>query len=320
MDIARNFQQLSYDRLSARNRQPTMLAVIIVSYNSAGVLPGLLDSLKAGLDGVDNFEVIVVDNESQDGSATLARAHPAVDRVIETGCNVGYSAGINAASAATSAMADLLILNPDIRLARGSVRILQAALLRSQRTGIAVPSIYDETGKIAKSVRREPSILTAWSEAILGGTRAAKLGIGEIVEHPALYRNGGKIAWASGAALLISGRVREAVGDWDESFFLYSEEVDYFQRTRAAGYDILYVPQARSVHIGGDYRSSSFLTNLMMANRIMYYQRHHDRCSSMVFRLGLVIGECMRLISPKSRTSAIAAALGFWSGRRKCKP
>lgn len=290
------------------------LAVVTVAYNSASVLPGLLDSLSAGLEGIAEYEVIVVDNDSHDNSVDLALAHPIGARVIRTGRNGGYSAGINAAAATIAPTADLLVLNPDIRLQPGSIRNLYRGLRRSPG-GVAVPQVRGEDGTVSKSIRREPSVATAWSEALLGGTLAARAGLGEVVDDPVLYRDGGTIEWATGAILLVSAKARRTVGDWDESFFLYSEEVDYLERVRRAGLGVLYVPAAQAVHIGGDYHSSDFLTALMTANRIVYHRRHHGALASALFRSGIVVGELIRLAVGSGHRSALQAALGLWRDR-----
>lgn len=295
-------------------RPAPALAVVTVAYNSASVLSGLLDSLSAGLEGIAEYEVIVVDNDSHDTSVDVALAHPIGARVIRTGRNGGYSAGINAAVATIAPAADLLVLNPDIRLQPGSVRNLYAGL-RNSSAGVAVPQVRGEDGTVSKSIRREPSIVTAWSEALLGGTLAARAGLGEVVADPVLYRNGGAIEWATGAILLVSAEARRTVGNWDESFFLYSEEVDYLQRVRGAGFDVLYVPAAQAVHIGGDYHSSDFLTALMTQNRIVYHRRHHAFLSSALFRSGIAVGEAIRLAVGSGHLSALSAALGLWRGR-----
>ena len=253
--------------------------------------------------------MIVVDNDSHDDSVDLARAHPIGARVIATGRNGGYSARINAATATIASSSDLLVLNPDIRLQPGSISRLYAAL-NSPSVGVAVPQVRGEDGDIAKSIRREPSIATAWSEALLGGTLAARLGLGEIVASSSLYRDGGRIEWATGAILLVTAKARELIGDWDESFFLYSEEVDYLQRTRAAGLDVLYVPSSQAVHIGGDYHSSDFLSALMTTNRLKYYRRHHGALASALFQSGIVVGEAMRLVIGSGRRAVLNAALG----------
>jgi N-acetylglucosaminyl-diphospho-decaprenol L-rhamnosyltransferase len=285
------------------------LSIVTVTYNSASVLPGLLDSLSAGLEGIEQYEVIVVDNDSRDQSADLAVAHPIGATVIRTGRNGGYSAGINAATATIDASADLLVLNPDIRLQPGSISRLYAGLCISS-VGVAVPQVRSEDGVLAKSIRREPSIATAWSEALLGGRLAARMGLGEIVDSTSLYREGGRIEWATGAILLISSNARELVGDWDDSFFLYSEEVDYLHRVRCAGLDILYVPSSHATHIGGDYHSSDFLSALMTTNRIKYYRRHHGTLTSALFRAGIVVGEAMRLVIGSGHRAVLSAALG----------
>ncbi len=287
------------------------LAVVTVTYNSASVLSGLLDSLAAGLEGIGHYEVIVVDNDSHDHSVDLALAHPIGARIIRTGRNAGYAAAINAATATIDPCTDLLVLNPDIRLQRGCISSLYASL---HSAGVAVPQVRGEDGDVSRSIRREPSLMTAWSEALLGGTVAARLGLGEIVGGAAVYRDGGQVEWATGAILLVSAKAREAVGDWDESFFLYSEEVDYLRRVRAAGLKILYVPQALAIHIGGDYHSSPFLTALMTANRIKYYRRHHNAAASALFRLGVIVGEGIRLAVGLGHRSAFRAAVGFRDG------
>ncbi|WP_341486483.1 hypothetical protein [Pararhizobium sp. A13] len=122
----------------------------------------------------------------------------------------------------------------------------------------------------------------------------------------------GQIEWATGAILLVSATAREAVGDWVESFFLYSEEVDYLRRVRTAGLEVLYVPEALAIHIGGDYHSSPFLTALMTANRIKYHRRHHNTGVSALFRPDIIVGE--DLAAGLGHRSAFRAALGFWDG------
>lgn len=289
------------------------LAIVTVTYNSASVLSGLLDSLPAGLEGIEQYEVIVVDNDSHDHSVDLALAHPIGAKIIRTGRNAGYAAAINAATATIDPATDLLVLNPDIRLQHGCISSLYAGL-GNLFVGVAVPQVQGEDGAVSRSIRREPSLITAWSEALLGGTLAARLGLGEIVDSAAVYRDGGQVEWATGAILLVSAKAREMVGDWDESFFLYSEEVDYLRRVRTAGLSVLYVPEALAIHIGGDYHSSPFLTALMTTNRIKYYRRHHNAAASALFRLAIVVGVGVRLAAGSGHRSAFRAAVGLWDG------
>ena len=116
-----------------------------MTYNSASVLPGLLDSLPAGLEGVKQFETIVVDNDSADNSVDTALAHAIRPRIIRMGRNAGYAAAINAAAATVRPDADLLILNPDVRLLPGAASLLVDRLTDSS-VGVAVPRILAEDG------------------------------------------------------------------------------------------------------------------------------------------------------------------------------
>src|SRR5687768_1835497 len=90
-------EDVNHGSLQDRHSISTV-SVVVVTYNSSSMLGGLLDSLVAGLEGIRNFEVIVVDNDSQDGTATLASSHSIQPKVIRMGRNAGYAAGINAAT------------------------------------------------------------------------------------------------------------------------------------------------------------------------------------------------------------------------------
>ena len=295
------------------------LSIVIVTYNSASVLPGLLDSVPAGLEGVKQFETIVVDNDSTDNSVDIALAHAIRPRVIRMGRNAGYAAAINAGAATVRPEADLLILNPDVRLLPGAVSLLVGRLTDSS-VGVAVPRILDEDGSTRWSLRREPSIMTAWTDAVLGGTFASRIGTGEAIGDPAMYDRGGLIEWATGAVLAVAARARGVVGDWDESFFLYSEEVDYLRRVRESGLFVAYVPQARVVHIGREYLGNMRLSALMTANRIRYYRRYHGPLSAAVFRLSIIVGETLRAVLGPGHRAALWAAMTPWRPPPETQP
>lgn len=279
--------------VNTSSEQDCGLAVIIVTYNSAAALPALLDSLPAGLKGVNHFKVIIADNNSQDGSAELAAAHPVCPHVIRMGYNAGYAAAINAAAATVRSSDSLLILNPDLRLYPDAAEPLIEHLATSS-VGVVAPMNCREDGSVDPTLRREPSITTAWAEALLGGRLAARMGWGEIVDLPGRYEKSGTAEWATGSALLVSARARQLVGEWDESFFLYSEEVDYQRRVREAGLSIIFEPRGKVMHACGGSGSSPRLFALMTANRIRYYRRHHGRLHTALFAAGIALGQMLR--------------------------
>jgi N-acetylglucosaminyl-diphospho-decaprenol L-rhamnosyltransferase len=303
----------------AKGLEHRKLAVIIVTYNSGDTLGGLLDTLGAGLAGIGQTEIVVVDNASADDSVAIALRHPIGVRVVQTGRNGGYAAGINAGSATISPDADLLILNPDIRVAPGSVAHLMRRL--SPNIGITVPRILHEDGTLFHSLRREPSLQTAWADALLGTKLGYGLDRGECVCNDGRYERTGLVDWASGSALLVSSHARASIGPWDESFFLYSEEVDYQRRIREAGQHIAFVPEAVFIHIGGEYSRNARLYALLTANRIIDYERHHGAVANVIFRLAVLSGELLRSIGGSAvHRAGVHAAWDKFSVQRQPSP
>lgn len=284
------------------------LAIVIVTYNSAEVLGGLLDSLAPALTGVPNVSITVVDNNSADNSTEIARQHALNIHVLQTGRNGGYAAAINAATATLAPDAAVLVLNPDIRLLPGSIdRLLRRTI--EPDVGVVVPQMRDPDGTIAMSLRREPSLLRMWAQALLGPVQAARMGLGEMIADPRSYQKSHDVDWATGAALLVAPRARALIGDWDESFFLYSEEVDYQRRARAKGLRVVYEPSVCVTHIGGDYMQSPMLAGLMTRNQIRYFRRYHGRSETTLFRAAIVTFGLLRAWRSDTHRAILRAAL-----------
>lgn len=282
------------------------VTAVVVTYNSAAVLPGLLDSLPAAFDGVPEWRVVVVDNASSDETVHVLAGAGA--RTIHAGRNAGYSAAINLAAAEIPPHDHLLVLNPDVRLGPGSVARLLAAL--GPGVGIVVPRLRTPEGACHLSLRREPTLRRALGEAILGGARAGRHPEwGEVVADPRRYASAGSADWATGAVFLISAQCRQAVGPWDESFFLYSEETDYAVRARDLGFALRYEPAARAVHIGGEGHRSPYLWALLCRNRVRFYRRRHGRVPTLAYRAAVALGEALRVPRGPTHRAALRALL-----------
>jgi N-acetylglucosaminyl-diphospho-decaprenol L-rhamnosyltransferase len=145
----------------------TTVAVVVVTYNSERLLEDLLSSFDDGLKGV-SWHLTVADNASADASVRTARRLAPAATIVEMGHNAGYAAGINAGVRAAAPHSAILVLNPDVRLMPGCVAELLGAL--GPDTGIAVPRLVDGNGKLIESMRREPSLLRAWGDALPGAT------------------------------------------------------------------------------------------------------------------------------------------------------
>ncbi|WP_426241942.1 glycosyltransferase [Nocardioides sp. LHG3406-4] len=277
-----------------------------MTHNSAAHLPAFAASLPGGLSGVPHWQLVVVDNDSADGTPQLVEQLLPDARVVRSGRNAGYAAGINAGAALAPEDGPILVLNPDVRLHDGCAARLLAAL-DQDRVGIAAPRLLDDDGALAPSLRQEPSLRRVWAEALLGGRRAARLGLSETVADPAAYESGHDVEWATGAVLAVSAECRRTIGPWDESFFLYSEEVDYCRRARSAGFTVRYVPEAVASHTSGEYGGNVDLWRILVRNRARDYARHHGRVRTTLFRAGLATGEAIRSRGPAHRAGLRAA-------------
>lgn len=284
------------------------VAVVVVTYNSERLLPDLLAALGPGL-GTLSWHLTVADNASADGTvAALRRLAPGAT-VVEMGRNAGYAAGINAAVAAAPPHAAVLVLNPDVRLRPGCVEVLLAAL-GTAGTGIAVPHIVDGAGTLIPTLRREPTILRALGDAVLGARRAGRYaGIGEVVTDERRYARETVSDWAEGSTMLISRDCWQRCGPWDESFFLYSEETDFALRARDAGLVTRFVPEARAVHLEGDSRHSPKLWALLTLNRVRLYRRRHSLASTSAYWFVLLAREASRALLGRQTSRAAARDL-----------
>jgi GT2 family glycosyltransferase len=283
------------------------IAVIVVTWNSAAVLPGLLATLDAGLGSLAR-QVIVVDNASSDDTVAIASRSAAQCRIMQTGRNAGYAAAINAGLAAADPYDAALVLNPDIRLEPGCVEAMYAGLA-DDGVGIVVPRIYLGDGHPAWSLRREPTLLRALGEAVLGRRAGLHPRLGETVLDETAYERSTTVDWATGAIMLVSATCLEACGPWDESFFLYSEETEFALRARDRGFLTRLAPQARATHLEGESKVSPRLWALLTVNRVKLYRRRHSRTITALYWLVVLSREASRAMLGHPRSRRATAAL-----------
>ncbi|HET7018373.1 MAG TPA: glycosyltransferase family 2 protein [Streptosporangiaceae bacterium] len=278
---------------------PPDLAAVIVTYNSAQVVGNLLDSLPAALDGL-SADVIVVDNGSTDDTVDVLLARG--DCRIVRSANIGYAGGINLGVRQSPDAPVILVLNPDVILHAKSVPPLLAALSRPG-AGIVAPQVRSEHGRLELSLRREPTLLRA-----LGLTKTKLPVFSEYIAEPAAYRSPRPVDWATGAVLAMSRDCFDALGGWDESYFLYSEEVDASLRARDAGLATWYEPQAVATHIGGQSGRSDTTHSMQIVNRVRLYRRRHGSFASWCYYALTVANELSRIPRghAESRTSVLA--------------
>jgi GT2 family glycosyltransferase len=228
---------------------PPDVSVVIVTWKVVDLVETCLRTLIEGTERA-TLEILVIDNDSRDGTLEMiAEKFPAVT-AIDTGANLGFSGGNNHGFARATGR-HVLLLNPDTEVAPGAVDRLVEALDASPDLGLVGPKVLLPSGKIQlPCARRFP---TLWNQAleILGVSQ-------KYPAHPVFghYRMGfwdhgdeRDVEAVSGCCLLVRRELLDRVGRLDESFFMYGEDLDLCWRVRRTGARIRYVPSAEILHL-----------------------------------------------------------------------
>lgn len=231
-----------------------MLSAVVVNFNAAGHLVDCVRSLRA--DGAD--EVIVVDNASTDRSRdALAAADPDVVW-IQTGRNLGFGAAANRGAAVTRH--DLVaILNPDAVVEPGALKALVEVLDREPAVAIVGPRVENPDGSWYPSARTFPSLRDAVGHAFLHYVSPRNRFSRRYKLLDWDHDNARDVDWVSGTFMLVRRDAFDAVGGFDERYFMYVEDVDLCWRLGRHGWRIWYEPSARVIHaIGGSSEGAPY--------------------------------------------------------------
>ncbi len=255
------------------------LSVIIVSWNVRDLLLACLAALPAAIGEALLYEIIVVDNASSDGTvAAVEAAFPEV-KIIANRDNVGFTAGNNQGLAEARGRY-LLFLNPDTRPLPGSIAELVRFLETSPDVGIVGPRLWYGDGSPQPNRRRFPTRFTLFTESTIIQHYCPNLAHFQwfiMADRPDDMTQ--DVDWLVGAALLARREVYEQIGPWDESFFMYSEELDWCKRAKEAGWRIAYHPAAEIIHFEGKSSEQAVARRdiAFFSSRVRYTQKYYGR-------------------------------------------
>lgn len=279
------------------------VAVVTVTHNSAAHLDAMLEPFESRAENL-GVPIIAVDNGSTDGTPDLLRGRPEVTLVEQS--NTGYADGINRGIGLAPRDHDILVLNPDVVIASGTLERLAGVLDRRPDAAVAVPLLREPSGAVLPSLRRTPTWWRTLLEAVVGGTRA-----GGFAEAFRPEVSGGYQAadWATGAAMLIRRESLDVLGPWDPIYFLYSEETEFCLRARDGGWRLLCDPGAVATHAGGEMGHHPTLWALRAVNRVRLHSRRSGRVSAALFWVAAVAFELRRTLTGSAVSRAALRAL-----------
>lgn len=269
------------------------LSIIIVSWNTRDLLAHCLSSIFTH-PPPGKFEVIVVDNASVDGTAAMVRERFPWVRLMAMERNLGFAAANNRAIE-TGQGRYLLLLNPDTIVQSGALIALVDFMDKTPDAGAAGSLLLNSDGTLQISCYPVPTL----------GRELWRLFHLDRLSPRAVYP---MADWAAdvpravdtiqGASFMVRRDVLHRTGSLDESFFMYSEEVDWCLRIRSAGWKIYWVPDSRVVHHGG--QSSSQVQSKMFLQlyrgKLTFFRKHYGRISGLLYKGELFIAAIARII------------------------
>jgi GT2 family glycosyltransferase len=244
------------------------LSIVIICWNDLKVIPACLKSIYDETKEID-FEVIISDNGSTDGSLAWIHQNYPQARILENNANLGYARGNNAGIAAVDPSAEyILILNPDTIIHDRALDKWIAYADRHPEAGAFGCRVLNSDGSYQDPARPFP---TNWHYFLValrlrqndyGGFK------GEVERE---------IDWQSGCCVLFRAGLLKELGGFDPRFFYHFEEVDLCYRVWQAGKKILHTPDVTITHLGGQ-SVGRFPTRFELEkyrNRYRYFHKHY---------------------------------------------
>ncbi|HSG40398.1 MAG TPA: glycosyltransferase family 2 protein [Thermoanaerobaculia bacterium] len=298
------------------------MAVAIVNHDTRELLRDCLASVRAE----SPAEVVVADTGSSDGSAEMVRRDFPEAVLLADGGNPGFGAAANRAVAACSSPF-VLLLNADTRVGAGTLQALAGHLRRNPRAAVVGPRLANPDGSLQVSCF--PFLGTL--QLMLEKTPAARwLARVPVLRNRWLLSCSGHdrsrvVPWVLGAAMAIRREAFEAIGGFDPSYFMYSEEIDLCYRFKAAGWEVHFTPAGLVVHVGGASTGQRRpeMAVRQVASSKLFYRRHYSR--PRVLALEAMISAAMlgrwvrdglrlRLTRDEGRKRRLAEDVSIWRG------
>jgi len=230
-------------------KDESALTVVTVTYSPGSHLDRFLSSLTVATDR--KVRVIIADNGSTDGAPEEAVQRYPGTELLRTGGNLGYGTAVNRAVATLPAEEEFVVVaNPDVVWGPDSIDLLLDAAARWPQAGSLGPLIRDPDGSVYPSARHLPSLVRGGMHAVVGfawkanpWTKSYRQERLEPSERP--------VGWLSGSCLLVRRSAFDAIGGFDERYFMYMEDVDLGDRLGRAGWLNVYVPGSEILHDKG---------------------------------------------------------------------
>jgi GT2 family glycosyltransferase len=292
------------------------LSIIIVNYNTKKLLEDCLNSIYLNpYEG--EFEVIVVDNASEDGSVAMVKKKFPLVKIIKNETNVGFAKANNQAILKSKGKF-ILYLNTDTLVLKNSLNLMVNFLGQSGEEVACIGcKILNQDYSIQSSTHGFPTLAKEFLHANplikslvhpLFNMNWIRNGITSLIgrkniqsfENFDIVR---EVDHVTGACMMVKRSALDRVGLMDENYFLYHEEVDWCYRAKKKGYKIIYYPEAKIVHLKGETsglkKGRQLPTNMLIERYrsiFYFYKIHYNRLSKLLLYFIVMEGFTVRIL------------------------
>ncbi|OGM02398.1 hypothetical protein A2115_02955 [Candidatus Woesebacteria bacterium GWA1_41_8] len=281
------------------------LSIIIVNYNTKDLLINCLGSIRKKTKGIE-YEIIVIDNASSDGSVGILKRLEGRDvKVILNRQNLGFAKANNQGIRIAKGRF-ILLLNSDTKIEDSVLVDMIAFMDKNPRIGIASCALRGKNGSLQATGGYFPTLPRVFSWMFFLDDIPL---LDKIIKpfHPmhekspfykgeSFFKRTGLRDWVTGAFFLIRKEVLDEVGLLDEDYFMYTEEVDLSFRAKKKGWEVWYLPDWAIVHLGGASSASEFPIISEYKGVKIFYKKHMPLWQMPLLRLFLKAGALLRII------------------------
>ncbi|MGB6691502.1 MAG: glycosyltransferase family 2 protein [Terracidiphilus sp.] len=268
------------------------LSIIVLCWNDRRVIDDCLRSILENTRSTE-FEIIVSDNGSTDGSIELVRSRYPVVRVIENGRNLRFAKANNVGIRASRGEY-VLILNPDTIIHDGALDKVVAFADQHPEAGAFGCRVLNPDGSYQRSARPFASLRGEWIVALYLRSLGRLLKWFTADSYPGWKGTTERpVGWVSGCFILARGSVLKSIGGFDEQFFYYYEDMDLCRRIWQAGHPVLYTSSATITHLGGQstkgrFPALAFILDSQVTRYLYYYKYSGKRGVHWARRIAIV--------------------------------
>lgn len=260
------------------------VSIIFVNYKTKDLTINAIKSVVEKTQGID-FEIFVVDNNSQDGSIeAIEKEFPQIN-IIKNTANTGFGAANNIAIKRAKGKY-ILCLNTDTLLINNAIKIMYDFMEKEDSKNIAVcgGTLYNENSNYIMSYANFPNLFNSLSFSWILKR------LFPMIRNKKEPTNIKEVDFITGADIFFRKSILDKVGLFDETFFMYAEEVDLCKRIKNEGYSIKIIPQAKIIHLE-EKSSKNFWENSRMRvkSKYLYARKNQSIIEIFLMKISYII-------------------------------